>query len=311
MPRPVEQTAARPPGVRRTPRTKTKKRRQRKGKREKEQKRKTRYDTIPSAIGKEKRQDTDTQEHTRRTSHHDGNHTTKQHHIKGRDRFSLQKTGFRGRIAARHDSGGYHVRDRRIRRHRQKHRRPHARPRARLRPAAHRARRRQPRTAVPTRLAERPRFEGVGIRVRRRIAVRARPTPGHGRHVRAARRTRRPAFQGHDPRLPGSGHRTAGHVRHDRRGRGPCRRAPVGRSRFVRGRRHAAHGRDGRGAHPVQDRPVRLADGRRARRIGRDPPAGPDPRGGGRASRREAVAGPPLAGIARRARRIRGRGRVG
>ncbi len=87
--------------VRRTPRTKTKKRRQRKGKREKEQKRKTRYDTIPSAIRKEKRQDTDTQEHTRRTPHHDGNHTTKQHHIKGRDRFSLQKTGFRHGFRAR------------------------------------------------------------------------------------------------------------------------------------------------------------------------------------------------------------------
>ena len=86
--------------VRRTPRTKTKKRRQRKGKREKEQKRKTRYDTIPSAIRK-KRQDTDTQEHTRRTPHHDGNHTTKQHHIKGRDRFPLQKTGFRHGFHAR------------------------------------------------------------------------------------------------------------------------------------------------------------------------------------------------------------------
>ena len=77
------------------------KRRQRKGKREKEQKRKTRYDTIPSAIGKEKRQDTDTQEHTRRTPHHNRNHTTKQHHIKGRDRFSLQKTGFRHGFRAR------------------------------------------------------------------------------------------------------------------------------------------------------------------------------------------------------------------
>ncbi|EPE38916.1 hypothetical protein I118_1185 [Bifidobacterium longum D2957] len=75
--------------VRRTPRTKTKKRRQRKGKREKEQKRKTRYDTIPSAIGKEKRQDTDTQEHTRRTSHH----KTASH--QGEGPFSLaKKPGF-------------------------------------------------------------------------------------------------------------------------------------------------------------------------------------------------------------------------
>lgn len=68
--------------VRRTPRTKTKKRRQRKGKREKEQKRKTRYDTIPSAIRKEKRQDTDTK--NTRNRHHTTADTTPPNSITSR-----------------------------------------------------------------------------------------------------------------------------------------------------------------------------------------------------------------------------------
>ena len=98
--------------VRRTPRTKTKK-----GDKEKEKEQKSKrgkHDTTPShqPSEKKKRQDTDTQEHTRRTSHHNGNHTTKQHHIKGRDRFSLQKTGFRHGFRAR--TPGYPLHEGRI-----------------------------------------------------------------------------------------------------------------------------------------------------------------------------------------------------
>jgi hypothetical protein len=81
--------------VRRTPRTKTKK-----GDKEKEKEKKSKrgkHDTTPSHQPSEKIKDrTPTPRNTR-----DGHHTTKQHHIKGRDRFPLQKTGFRHGFRAR------------------------------------------------------------------------------------------------------------------------------------------------------------------------------------------------------------------
>jgi len=72
IPHPVERAAGAPPGVRRMPRTKTKKgnKEEEKKQKKKKQERKTRYDTIPSAIREEKRQDTDTK------NTHDGHHTT-------------------------------------------------------------------------------------------------------------------------------------------------------------------------------------------------------------------------------------------
>ncbi|WP_250237835.1 hypothetical protein [Bifidobacterium longum] len=83
MPRPVEQTAARPPDVRRKPRTKTtKKEEKEKRAKEEKQERKTRYDTIPSAIRKEKRQDTDTK--NTRNGHHATADTTPQNSITSR-----------------------------------------------------------------------------------------------------------------------------------------------------------------------------------------------------------------------------------
>lgn len=72
--------------VRRTPRTKTKKGNKEKEKKrrakEEKQERKTRYDTIPSAIRKEKRQDTDTK--NTRNGHHATADTTPQNSITSR-----------------------------------------------------------------------------------------------------------------------------------------------------------------------------------------------------------------------------------